>query len=175
MKCPACETDMSQLTVAEVEVDVCKGGCGGVWFDNYELRKLDKSRDQIGSELLDVDVNPDVKVDLDKERNCPRCENFVLMRHFFSVKKAVAIDECAGCGGIWFDAGELNTVKGLFSSAEERKAVASQAFDEMFGSELSELKAIKKLDSEKAKRIANMVKYICPSNYIKDKKDWEEF
>ena len=175
MKCPACENDMSHVNVGGVDVDVCKGGCGGIWFDKFEFRKFDEPREYAGSDLLEVEVNPDVKVDLNKKRNCPRCDNFTLMRHFFSVKKAVAIDECPGCAGIWLDAGELNTIRGLFASEKEKKEAASQIFDQMFGPKLAGLKEKMKDDSEQAKRMANMVRYVCPSNYIQGKQGWGAF
>ena len=91
------------------------------------------------------------------------------------MKKAVAIDECPGCAGIWLDAGELNTIRGLFTSEKEKKEAASQIFDQMFGPKLAGLKEKMKDDSEQAKRMANMVRYVCPSNYIQGKQDWGAF
>ncbi|MHC4573105.1 MAG: zf-TFIIB domain-containing protein [Planctomycetota bacterium] len=30
MNCPACSNQLQQMTVGNVTVDVCKGGCGGI-------------------------------------------------------------------------------------------------------------------------------------------------
>lgn len=40
MNCPACGTAMTEVTVANVKVDACQGGCGGIWFDQFELAKV---------------------------------------------------------------------------------------------------------------------------------------
>ncbi len=39
LTCPACNTDMRLLDVAEVEIDHCPR-CGGIWFDQYELESV---------------------------------------------------------------------------------------------------------------------------------------
>jgi Zn-finger nucleic acid-binding protein len=30
---------MEEITVDEIKVDVCKDGCGGIWFDQFEPKK----------------------------------------------------------------------------------------------------------------------------------------
>ncbi len=37
MKCPACGNTLTQMNADTITVDVCKEGCAGIWFDNYEL------------------------------------------------------------------------------------------------------------------------------------------
>ena len=39
-----------------------------------------------------------------------KCSDTLLMRHFFSAKRAVTVDECPTCAGVWLDAGELEMV-----------------------------------------------------------------
>ena len=175
MKCPACGHSLSHVDVNGVEVDVCKGGCGGVWFDTYEFKKFDEPHEQAGVTLLEVEKDPNVSVDHSERRDCPRCENVTMMRHFFSVKKEVEIDECAGCGGVWLDTGELAHLRSLFSSEEEREAAAEEIFEDLFGPKLEALTKERKKNVEKARRIANMFKYICPSYYIPGKQDWGAF
>lgn len=49
MKCPVCSNTLQKVTVADITVDVCKGGCGGFWLDCGELgkiRSLFKSEEQ---------------------------------------------------------------------------------------------------------------------------------
>ena len=48
MECPACGKQLQQMTAGDVTVDVCKGGCGGMWFDNYELKKFDEPHESAG-------------------------------------------------------------------------------------------------------------------------------
>ena len=38
MNCPACGNVMTEVTAGDIRVDACKGGCGGLWFDEWELR-----------------------------------------------------------------------------------------------------------------------------------------
>lgn len=175
MKCPACGNELSRIDANGVEVDVCKGGCGGVWFDTFEFRKFDEPHEHAGESLLDVERNPGVSVDPSRRRNCPRCENVTMMRHFYSIRKKVELDECASCGGIWLDTGELAVIRSLFNSEEEKRAAAEELFDDLFGPQLAVLAREREHDKARARRFANMFKYICPSYYISGKQDWGAF
>ncbi len=169
MKCPACNNELQQMTVADVTVDVCKGGCGGIWFDNFELKKFDEPNESAGEALLNVELNPNVKIDHNKRLNCPKCDGITMMRHFFSVKKEVEIDECPNCAGIWLDAGELKHIRSLFDSEQRKQQAAEEYFNELFGSQLAEAEAESQAKVEKAKKFANMFRFICPSYYIPGK------
>jgi len=37
----------------EIELDFCKGGCGGIWFDRHEFLKFDKPHENV-SKILGV-------------------------------------------------------------------------------------------------------------------------
>ena len=90
MNCPACDHELTSRTAGDVTVDVCDGGCGGIWFDHFELRKLDEQSETAGESLLDIARDPNVHVDPEKRYACPRdTDRVVLMRHFWSVKRAV--------------------------------------------------------------------------------------
>ncbi len=175
MDCPACDGTLSHLHVSEVEVDVCKGGCGGIWFDQNELKKFDEPHEGAGAELLNIDVDPGIKVDHEQKRNCAKCHGVTMMRNFFSVKKEVEIDTCANCAGVWLDAGELNAIRKQFSSEKERKEAARAVFDELFDPELSKLKAESDEKLQSYRRFANMLRFICPSYYIPGKQDGAAF
>ena len=88
MDCPACARELTRWTSPALAVDVCDGGCGGIWFDHYELAKVDEPAEAAGEGLLDVAVDPAVHVDLDKRLTCPKCtDGVVMMRHFTSVER----------------------------------------------------------------------------------------
>src|SRR5512138_132962 len=106
MKCPACFNELSTLQVGSVQVDVCQGGCGGIWFDAFELQKIEKLH-QGNDTLLQIRMDLDVVVDPSRKRECPRCAGIKLHRHFFSAKRRVQVDQCPNCSGYWLDAGEL--------------------------------------------------------------------
>ena len=175
MNCPACGNELEQMTVGDVVVDVCQGGCGGIWFDNFELQKFDEPHESAGEELLDIERDESVVVDRMKRFNCPKCSDIVMMRHFFSVKKEVEVDECPGCGGFWLDAGELCKIRSLFDTEEERHKAAQEYFSEIFDGELAAMEAEDQAKFEKVQKIANMFRFVCPSYYIPGKQDWGAF
>ena len=111
MKCPACFNELTQLQVGSLVVDVCQGGCGGIWFDAFELQKVDEESEKAGEPLLHVRRNERLTVDQTRKRECPRCAGVKLHRHFFSARRRVEVDQCPNCAGYWLDAGELALVR----------------------------------------------------------------
>jgi len=111
MKCPACFNQLSEMMVGTVAVDVCRGGCGGVWFDAFELQKVDDPGDPAGEALFNIERDPAVQVNPTLKRSCPRCDDIKLKRQFFSPRRRVEVDHCPGCAGYWLDAGELGKIR----------------------------------------------------------------
>lgn len=175
MKCPACENQLQEMTISDITVDVCKGGCGGIWFDNFELKKFDEPHESAGQALLNIERNESMTIDHKKKRKCPKCQNIVMMRHFFSVKKQVELDECPACAGFRLDAGELAKIRTLFNTEQERHQAAEEYFAEIFDKQLAEIKAKSQQELEKNRKIANIFRFICPSYYIPGKQDWGAF
>lgn len=175
MNCPACGNVLQAITVSDIAVDVCEGGCGGIWFDNFELKKFDEPHESAGQELLDIEQNQSITVDRSKRLKCPKCDDVVMMRHFFSVKKEVEVDECPGCGGFWLDAGELCKIRSLFDTEQEREKAAEEYFSEIFGGEIAAMEAGDQAKLDKVRKISNMFRFICPSYYIPGKQDWGAF
>ena len=131
MHCPACNRLLRSLTISGVSVDMCERGCGGVWLDQGELGAFDSLSDATISLLLKIPVDPVIRVNLNDRRRCPRCSNVVLMRHFFSPTRAVTIDECPVCGGIWLDHGEFERIHAEQAfSPDERRRAAQRVFEE---------------------------------------------
>lgn len=108
MKCPACNGELSARVADEVSVDVCEGGCAGIWLDAFELARVDEA---LPREIRDVSRDPSLVIDQDRKRACPRCEGVKMQRHFFSADHRVEVDSCPGCGGYWLDAGELEAIR----------------------------------------------------------------
>ena len=175
MKCPACGNQMQEVTAGDVKVDVCKGGCGGVWFDQLELKKFDEPHESAGTELLEVQRDPSIKVDHSQQLNCPRGGDFKMLRHFFSVKNEVEVDECPNCAGFWLDAGELAGIRGQFNTEEERRQAAHEYFREAFGDELAAMEAADDAREARARKVANMFRFVCPSYYIPGDQRWGAF
>ena len=111
MKCPACFHELTKMQVGNLEVDVCQGGCGGIWFDAFELQRVDEQTETAGEPLLHIRRDERLVVDRSRKRECPRCTGVKLHRHFFSAKRRIEIDECPNCAGYWLDAGELAQIR----------------------------------------------------------------
>lgn len=175
MKCPACSRTLAPMTVGGLTVDVCRGGCGGIWFDQLELHKVDEQAEGAGEALLEVERDPAAQVDYGAVRNCPKCEGIVMMRHFFSPKRQVEVDECGGCGGFWLDAGELATIRSQYATTEERRAAARAYFKDLFGDKLDKMAAADQASLDRARRIARLFRFICPTYYIPGEQSWGAF
>ena len=117
MKCPACFNELTELHVGGPTVDACRGGCGGIWFDAFEMQKADEERETTGNALLEIPRDERLVVDSSRKRECPRCAGVKLYRHFYSAKRQVVVDECPNCGGYWLDAGELALIRAEKSQA----------------------------------------------------------
>jgi len=175
MKCPACSSTLQEVEAGEIKVDVCRNGCGGVWFDNFEFKKVDEQHESTGESLLEIDRNPNVTVDYSVKRQCPRCEDQPMLKHFVSAKREVEVDECPACGGIWLDTGELRSIRAQYATEEERAAAANEYFQSVFGEELAAMKSKSEEHARKAGRFARLFRFLCPSAYIKGKQDWGAF
>lgn len=140
MKCPACGNQLQEMNVEDIAVNACENGCGGIWFDNFELKKFDEPHEPAGALLQDIARDESITVDHTQRRKCPKCDDLIMMRHFFSVKQQVELDECPGCAGIWLDHGELETIRSLFESEQHKDQAAHEHFAQMFDEQLEQMK-----------------------------------
>ena len=175
MNCPACGRSMKKVKVTDVTVDVCDGGCGGLWFDQFELRKFDEPHEEGGEPLLLVERNPSVSVDRTEKLRCPKCPDSVMMRHFFSSKRQVEVDECPTCAAFWLDVGELAQIRTLFPSDEARRQAAREYMKEVLGGELAAHRSEREAKTQKFRRLARIFRFICPSSYLPGDQDWGAF
>lgn len=175
MICPACSNNLQQMVINDVTLDVCVGGCGGVWFDDLELKKFDEPHESDGNLLLNINKDPNIEVDHSKRLNCPNCNDIVMARHFFSVKMAVELDECYKCGGIWLDFGEMTVLQNLYKTEEEKIIAAQNYFKEIFEKEIQAMQSKNEEDLIKIRRIVHIFRFICPSYYIPGDQEWGAF
>jgi hypothetical protein len=132
MKCPACDSNLTPLTIGKLTVDVCKGGCGGIWFDNFELKKVDEPEEFEGEALLHIERDDHLLVDYERRRSCPKCDNIVMMRHYFSDRRQVEVDTCPNCGGVWLDPGELAMIRNECKEKRDQKEAVGVYFNNLF-------------------------------------------
>ena len=124
MKCPACQNTLTEIKAGDVFVDVCQGGCGGVWFDEFELKKFDEPHEFAGEAILSAARNPSTIFDSNQIRHCPRCAGEELCRRYYDIKGQVEVDQCLRCSGIWLDVGELGSVRSQYTTEAERQQAA---------------------------------------------------
>jgi len=123
LRCPACGHKLAERAMDDLSVDVCKDGCGGIWFDNGEITDVDDRDEATGEALAEIAERWASAVDHTRKRACPRCDGILMLKRQFGPRQPVEIDECPGCGGIWLDAGELKAIRGAFEGREERAHV----------------------------------------------------
>lgn len=168
MKCLRCQNEMKHLSNNQIEVDVCLSGCGGIWFDGRELKRMDEVHevDQSFLETLSQGQHQK-KSDQGQRLNCPKCSGITLMRRFHSPSRSVEIDECAGCGGLWFDAGEYTQIIKEYPTEESRKKAAEAFVSDVFGKNFDKLISDQKEKQDKIQKITQMLKFLTPSSYSK--------
>lgn len=107
MKCPACKSPLLEKSAPGMTLDICYGGCGGIWFDADELGRVDG---RAAASLHTVWNHKQEKRPLTEPRPCPRCPDQILERKWFSSAEKVEIDQCPQCAGIWLDDGEFSLI-----------------------------------------------------------------
>jgi len=129
MICPTCECELKKVLIEDIELDACKDGCGGIWFDRFELQKMDEAHEFTDENLIDL-LSVETKKDFDPaiRYHCPKCKDVVLMRNFWSTRKEVEVDHCPNCAGYWLDEGELFKIRNQFNTENERKQAAKKYF-----------------------------------------------
>jgi len=115
-----------QFVLAGVKVDACEGGCAGIWFDAFELQRVDDQNELVGDTVLCLQRDPNLVLDATRKRDCPRCDGIKLKRHFFSAAKQVEVDHCPHCGGYWLDQGELEKIRAEKSLSATTKAASGK-------------------------------------------------
>ena len=175
MKCPTCDHQLTEMSIYDITLDVCKGGCAGIWFDRYELQKMDEKHEPVNGELFTIPRNPQLSVDHAQRRHCPRCREVVMMRHYYSVKHEVEVDECGGCGGFWLDQGELEKIRSLYDSPEDERKNTRKFLAQQFSKNLADLEKQNDLDAQRARKFASLFRFICPSYLILGKQEGAAF
>lgn len=173
MNCPACSHSLKPLSLGGVTVDVCDGGCGGVWFDKRELDAFDEPS-EFADPLLGIHRDPSAVPD-GARHHCPSCTGIVMMRHFFSTRFEVEVDECPGCGGFWLDHGELEHIRAQFDSADDRQRANEAFLARNLASPLASMDRDVQDDMRRAHRLSRLFRWACPSAWIPGKQPWGSF
>jgi Zn-finger nucleic acid-binding protein len=113
--CPICHEDLVTGSVDEVRVLTCPK-CRGLLVPQYNLYTLVR---YLREEFAEVDRPPQPldKSELTRVIICPSCHQ-PMDTHPYYGPGNVVIDNCAGCGLVWLDFGELNRI--LSSAGRDR-------------------------------------------------------
>ncbi|MFP4026893.1 MAG: zf-TFIIB domain-containing protein [Candidatus Brocadiia bacterium] len=102
MPCPRCEKAALEevpLDYSGVILDQCQN-CRGIWFDGGELEQV----------LYMKEGPPDIPANATlSDRECPHCREQMASFNYPGTK--VKVEMCPECHGLWFDAGEFQTVR----------------------------------------------------------------
>jgi len=107
MNCPACDHKLTEIQLGSVAVDVCEHGCGGVWFDGPELKKVEEEHRDADGPVVPIHHDPATKPDANRIRRCPRCLAHALERKIPRLGSVIEFDCCPHCKGYWLDHGAL--------------------------------------------------------------------
>jgi Zn-finger nucleic acid-binding protein len=84
---------------------------------------MDEPDESAGALLkgMRVDLDIELKIDLDARIGCPRCVGVTLMRQQHPADHDLMTDKCPACGGVWLDFGELFELRTAQAGGEESK------------------------------------------------------
>ncbi len=162
MQCPACGREMAAIQTGSVTVEACEGGCGGLWFDQLELRRFDESCEAASEALLDIGMDPAIRIDKEKRLHCPKCADIVMMRILYSPNCDVRVEHCPNCAGHWLEAGELRAIRERNTSEADRKAAVDALFAEKFGAKVAEMQTERISHTGGFHPIYSMLRFVMP-------------
>ncbi len=170
MKCPVCGNALSEVKAGSILVHACQNGCGGLWINHFQLDKIDMPDEYDGEILTQLQNKANIKIDVNQPLHCPQCpDKIVMMRHFFSVKREVLINECPECGGYFLYMGELLKIREQFHSEAEKAKATDDYFNAMFGKQMKQDLNKEEVWVTKADKVYDLFKYICPTHYFMNK------
>jgi Zn-finger nucleic acid-binding protein len=160
MKCPACQNELHENVVAGVKVGVCRGECGGLWFDRFQFKKIQTLNPGIGQSLLTIERAEGVKIYRGVEHVCPACETTLLYRHFFSAEWDTEIDQCSKCRGFWVDLAGLAKLQSL--PENQKKQAIEKYFTTVIEEKLSGMRLLHDDMAQQAQVLIQILKFLWP-------------
>ena len=107
-QCPCCATDLYSAAIAQVHVEHC-GQCRGVLVSSEDFPFLLQQLELPDEGPLDV-PQPLDPAELTRRVGCPTCDGQMEVHPYHGRGNAV-IDSCHRCRVIWFDHGEIGTIR----------------------------------------------------------------
>lgn len=163
MNCPKCDNGFEVIQFHEVELDRCKG-CGGLWFDEGELKKIE-DMELSGADISDFDKRNTEHMEHGAgEGKCPKCENPLCEINFMYESK-IRIDACEVCGGLWLDQGELSEIMEYLSKHGDNSEEMSKYMEAYEEARKKGRESEDKIDNSLAESMILKVVYRFMSNF----------
>ncbi len=124
MNCPACKKEMSAEKRSDITVDVCNS-CNGVWLDKGELNEVATG---LAGDIEYSTLGQKVAFDKFPERNCPKCDGWVMSKVALLTYTDTVFDYCPNCQGFFLDGGEVSEM-----NEELKKMVYGDSYQEFRG------------------------------------------
>ncbi len=172
MKCPSCHNPLEAFEAASVQAWVCRGGCGGFWLDRYELKKIQPEDYFSASALLRLQRAAGVRIFRNAHHVCPRCQNTLLFRHFFSKKLDVEVDQCGKCGGFWIEAGKLISFYGDSPNPDRWRETVVDYLARIFDERISRMDVTNPEVLKAAQELVRIFRFISPAEFLPPHPPW---
>lgn len=145
INCPACGNSMAKVYIksANIHIDVCLEGCGGIFFDNREFEKFDEAHEDFDEILTfyDEDERKFHQIDDNQVRTCSACGSVMCKIGNGTPDKSFKIDCCYNCGAKFLDAYELQKIRNVCNSEKLRTDAFNKEFMSIYGEEIDSLNA----------------------------------
>ena len=132
MKCPACDSFLSEDKFSTVNIEKC-GSCGGIWARGDQLKDyIDKLFQH--EKIKDLDSNyednvAEIKI-TEAVRKCPVCGRD-MMKMNYMYDSNIILDRCNDCGGIWVDGDEIKKIAEYLKGREFERRLTQPLAKEM--------------------------------------------
>ena len=160
MECPACKNVLTKVVQAGVKVLACQDECGGLWFSQSQLRRLEKLKPGLGASLLKIKRADGVKVYRSIEHICPQCKTTLLFRHFFSQELDTEVNQCAKCGGFWIDVAGLAKLQSI--NRQQKQKAVDKYFATILNKKISGIDILNEDVAKVVKNIIQIFQFLCP-------------
>ena len=160
MECPACKNTLTKIIKTGVQVLACEGQCGGLWFSQSQVKKLEKLKSGLGMLLLRIKRADGVKVYRGVEHICPQCRTTLLFRHFFTKEFDTEVNQCAKCGGFWIDIAGLAKLESM--KGEQKQKAVKKYFSVILHKKILGIHILNEDVAKAVKNIIQIFRFLCP-------------
>lgn len=88
-----------------------------------------------------------------------------MMRHFYSPRRRVEVDECPSCGGVWLDAGELALIREEHASEADQERAVQEYLEGAADSILGPMRSQGTEEAARARRLDQLLRFTKPIRY----------